>query len=227
MYDNMFIVLSSDNGGVAGMSNEPLRGAKFTNFEGGIRAVSCVSGGFLPEKVRGSTQNGLIGAQDWYATFAYLAGADHTDHRAAAANLPAVDSINVWPLLSGASEISPRSSIAIGTTVGGYSSIARRKGAPAIGGIIRRIAGTHYKILLGDAEGKIECDMQFGPRFMRDLPEGANPNDECPLVARTCGTTPENGCLFDLDSDPAEEKSLAAEEVDVYWQLACRGRGAF
>ena len=43
-----------------------------------------------------------------YGTFARLAGEDPTDHAAAAANLPAVDSIDMWPYLSGTVPSSPR-----------------------------------------------------------------------------------------------------------------------
>ena len=56
-------------------------------------------------------------------TFAYLAGADPTDHAAAAAGLPPVDSINLWPYLSGESATSHRKRIPIGSTtcVGGFT----------------------------------------------------------------------------------------------------------
>ena len=62
----------------------------------------------------------------WYnviRTFAHLAGADPTDHAAAAAGLPPVDSINLWPYLSGESATSPRKRIPIGSTtcVGGFT----------------------------------------------------------------------------------------------------------
>ena len=62
-------------------------------------------------------------AQDIYATFAHLAGADPTDHSAAAANLPPVDSVDLWPYLSGQASSSPRSIIPIGSTTcaGGFT----------------------------------------------------------------------------------------------------------
>jgi hypothetical protein len=40
--------------------------------------------------------------------FAELAGVDPTDHTAAAAGLPAVDSVSLWPYLSGRQSASPR-----------------------------------------------------------------------------------------------------------------------
>ena len=43
-----------------------------------------------------------------YATFAGLAKVDPTDVVAAASGLPPIDSLDVWPLVSGATAISPR-----------------------------------------------------------------------------------------------------------------------
>lgn len=74
---------------------------------GGIRVNAFVSGGAVPASERGTTKFGLITAWDWYATMAYLAGVDPTDHRAAAAGLPPIDSINVWPYLAGQVTIRP------------------------------------------------------------------------------------------------------------------------
>ena len=41
-----------------------------SNWEGGIRVNGFVSGGYLPEKVRGTKLDALISISDWYATFA-------------------------------------------------------------------------------------------------------------------------------------------------------------
>lgn len=46
-----------------------------------------------------------------YATFCALAGVDATDHEAAAVGLPPIDSLDMWPLLSGAVQQSPRKEI--------------------------------------------------------------------------------------------------------------------
>ena len=51
--------------------------------------------------MRGGKLSGLAAVWDAYATFAALAGADPTDHRAAAAGLPAIDSVDLWPYFSG------------------------------------------------------------------------------------------------------------------------------
>ena len=41
-------------------NNCPLRGGKYSDFEGGVRVVSFVSGGLIPEKRRGISLNGSM-----------------------------------------------------------------------------------------------------------------------------------------------------------------------
>jgi len=52
--------------------------------------------------------------QSRYATFASLAGqAWQNDAKATAANLPPVESLDMWPMISGANETSPRTELAL------------------------------------------------------------------------------------------------------------------
>jgi len=53
MYDDTLIFFSADNGGVTDGNNYPLRGEKHTNWQGGMRTASFISGGYLPESMRG------------------------------------------------------------------------------------------------------------------------------------------------------------------------------
>ncbi len=48
---------------------------------------------------------------DWYATLARIVGVDPTDHAGAAANLPPVDSLDMWDMVLGRNETSPRTEI--------------------------------------------------------------------------------------------------------------------
>lgn len=76
---------------------------------------SFLAGGFIPHKKRGTVADGLIGVEDWYGTFCYLAGIDSFDQVAAAAGLPPVDSVNQWPYLSGETNYPPRNFIILGS----------------------------------------------------------------------------------------------------------------
>ncbi|XP_065179088.1 arylsulfatase B-like [Sycon ciliatum] len=115
MWNNTLIVVSSDNGGPeyagGGANNFPLRGGKLTNWQGGIRVNAFASGGMIPVALRGQKYDGYIALADWYATFCSLAGVDKHDTRAEAAKLPAVDGLDMWPVLSGQNMTSPRTEI--------------------------------------------------------------------------------------------------------------------
>ena len=62
MWENTLFASSSDNGGPeypgGGANNFPLRGSKMTDWQGGIRVNAFVSGGYLPEKMRGQKSEG-------------------------------------------------------------------------------------------------------------------------------------------------------------------------
>ena len=74
MYENTLIVFSSDNGGVAKGNNYPLRGGRATNWEGGLRGASFVSGGIIPKSLRGYRNSINFHIVDWYGTCSFLVG---------------------------------------------------------------------------------------------------------------------------------------------------------
>ena len=51
--------------GEAGANNWPLRGGKYSNYEGGLRVNAFVSGGFVPLARRGVKLEGTIHIADW------------------------------------------------------------------------------------------------------------------------------------------------------------------
>ena len=197
LWQDTLMVLSSDNGGPAapiesGSSNWPLRGGKYSDFEGGIRVAAFASGGYLPAAARGTTTDGMIAIADWLHTFAALAGVDPTDAKAAAAGLPPIDSLNVWPLISHANATSPRTEIPVGPTV---------------------LLHTQYKLMLG---AQIEATWG-GPQYPNSSSVAA-PVDPGPTLA--CGA--KGGCLFDVIADPTEHADIAAQHPALVADMTAR-----
>eukprot|EP01006_Ploeotia_vitrea_P006676 TRINITY_DN14375_c0_g1_i1.p1 TRINITY_DN14375_c0_g1~~TRINITY_DN14375_c0_g1_i1.p1 ORF type:complete len:553 (-),score=61.32 TRINITY_DN14375_c0_g1_i1:1318-2976(-) len=211
LYDNTLIVLHSDNGGPiylagkAGANNWPLKGGKLTNWEGGIRVNAFVSGGFLPEARKGKMEEGYVTAWDWYSTFCYLAGVDPTDHAAAAAGLPPIDSLNVWKLISGQNETSPRVEIPAGWTIDPLDA----QGGTLIGALI----SGDYKIILYEQVDACWTGPQW-PNVSSHFDPDAH--------FEWCGFRPEDGCLFNIKADPNEHVNLAKKMPAKWHELYAR-----
>jgi hypothetical protein len=101
MWDNTLMLFLSDNGGPIYLSgnNYPLRGGKYSEFEGGVRVAAFASGGLLPSKVRGTRHSGIGSYADVYTTLCSLAGVDAKDDSADAAGLPPVDGMDLSEML--------------------------------------------------------------------------------------------------------------------------------
>eukprot|EP00035_Acanthoeca_spectabilis_P017658 m.371226 g.371226 ORF g.371226 m.371226 type:complete len:556 (+) comp16683_c0_seq28:2454-4121(+) len=213
LYDDMLIIFSSDNGGpLGGATNFPLKGGKFSNWEGGIRVNAFVSGGAIPQQMRGTKSTELVAGWDWYATLAGLAGVDPTDEKAARAGLPPIDSLDLWPMLSGVNKTSPRSELQIGSNLGGDEA-NRTSGPTTVGGLIH----PPWKILLGWGPGNIiDIAVWAGP----DSPNGTSV--DYTNVTEACGRTPETGCLFNVWTDPGEHNNVAAEQPEIFNSMLAR-----
>lgn len=110
LWENTLVIFTSDNGGPiyepGSANNFPLKGGKYSDWEGGVRTNAFVSGGFVPSARRGSTHSGVISIADWYGVVAELAGIDQEDKAAISANeqlaklglplLKPVDSVPQW-----------------------------------------------------------------------------------------------------------------------------------
>jgi arylsulfatase A-like enzyme len=119
LWDNTIMIFTSDNGGPtrleeSGSTNFDLRGGKYSEFEGGVRAAAFVSGGYLDPIRRGVVLEEPIHIADWYKTLTVgLAGIEESVVGDDSQNgtFPPIDSLNVWPLLVGATDHSPRMEI--------------------------------------------------------------------------------------------------------------------
>merc|ERR1712178_516809 len=90
MWDNTLIAFTTDNGGPiyepGSANNYPLKGGKYSDFEGGVRTNTWISGGFIPQESRGRIHNGIVSIADWYVIFSELAGVDPEDTESEKAN---------------------------------------------------------------------------------------------------------------------------------------------
>ncbi len=93
--DNTIVWFFSDNGGVAEIkdNNKPLRGAKLTTYEGGVRAVACVR---YPKKFAPAKMTQPTAFIDVMPTLLSLAGVTPDD-----AGCKPLDGFDLSPLLSG------------------------------------------------------------------------------------------------------------------------------
>ena len=159
------------------------------------RSQAFVSGGFLearaPQRI-GTKLEGLIALADWYSTFAFLAGVDPTDHTAAAAGLPPIDSLNLFPYLTGATTRSPRQELWADINV-------------LISGRLKLLKGS--EIAKACWHGPLYPNASvYGRPY--DSDKGAKKWDNDGNCNRT-ELCPNGGCLYDIFADESEHINLS------------------
>eukprot|EP01060_Flectonema_neradi_P024161 TRINITY_DN3276_c0_g1_i1.p1 TRINITY_DN3276_c0_g1~~TRINITY_DN3276_c0_g1_i1.p1 ORF type:complete len:548 (+),score=116.71 TRINITY_DN3276_c0_g1_i1:51-1646(+) len=175
--------------GETGASNYPLRGGKYSMWEGGIRVNAFASGGFVPQSKRGTVQQGMMHITDWYVTFCSLAGVPAVDPWAASSGLPGIDGVDVWPMLSGQNETSPRTTI-----------------------LVNKQLLVHNEWKYVPAHTTMSADARGGPAY----PNATTATDPIQAHKYIC---PDEGCLFNVVNDPYEFNNVAAQNPDIVAQM--------
>ena len=118
MWTNTVLIVHTDNGGNLGGAgnNFPLRGGKYTFWQGGTRGIGFIASPLLPDAVRGLKWNGLAHAVDMHTTIAKLGGASDA-MLAATGPLPS-DGVDLWPSII-ANTSSPREHLVLQVCSGG------------------------------------------------------------------------------------------------------------
>lgn len=203
-YDSTIFVFAADNGGFApalkgysecgaGM-NYPLRGAKYTWFEGGIRGTSFVSSPtFLSAERLNSSIVNLVSVNDWLITLVDASGIPTS----------VIDrdmDVNQWPLISGQTSAETRTQLILQAWYSQRHFV-----------VLFNFNGTLYKAIAGNPY------TSFAIADVGETPPGYYhseiyqpwelPSGEMTLrvdLGRSRRYRCSPYCLFNLDSDPQE-----------------------
>ena len=201
LWDETYMSFFGDNGGCVELSenagnNFPLRGGKYTQWDGGLRVPAFISGGYIPPSARGSVSHELVHVADHHVTICVRAGLSlaqcTSDALAEAGGLPPVDGIDFW-----------------GAVVLQDPAAARRVEVPVSEQVLVQARGASlWKLLLGQQGGA----GWTGPVFPNAT--GRNPMD----ASQDCA----GGCLFDVAADEGETTDLAAQQPELVANLTAR-----
>ena len=236
MWQDTLLLFHSDNGGPLDQANNwPLRGGKHTLWEGGTR-VRCFFGGPALARARngavGGSWNGLAHATDILPTLvaaatAAAAAAANAADGAEGAGGPAragagaggaaagIDGVSLWPAML-ANATSPRTEV-VHQIVNRWNHARCNSTAQVnCGGALR--SGRH-KLLVG-----YPGDARWQPLPASAAALGpALRGDGCNLTSgEGCPCRDTGYCLFDIASDPLEQRDLSATEPALLATMVAR-----
>jgi arylsulfatase A-like enzyme len=214
-WDNTLLWVFSDNGGMTAFDdhypasascNWPLRGGKTTLYEGGVRVLSFVYGGWqgLPAAARGSVRTELTHAVDIHPTLLHLASGARSGSRS-------FNGEDVWGTITGTAptnrtELALNVAINRDLSVGISNPFAHNARAANFTAVIM----WPWKIIVGEAY--VNPRPELNPRggwFKRD----GYTYEPAPSEPRT------GAQLFDLNADPNERHNVANEHPVVVARL--------
>ena len=244
MFENTLLAFLSDNGGPiylpAGANNYPLKGGKWSDWQGGVLANAFISGGVVPASIRGTVHAGIFSIADWYTTFAEVAGLYDNDEmkypvslddgvlvdqKAKAANdwmdanrldettnprLPPLDGVPQWAAILAGRDARDGNPIHISP-----QALVWKQDA----GLLKLVTGKQY---FGRHVGPVfpNCStLQSGQNLQGparqtvkflDIQYEPSTNQE-QIDTLTWTEDCGGGCLYDLASDPTESNDLASD----------------
>lgn len=236
MLNNSIVVFMSDNGAQSvGFfqnfgSNWPLRGLKFTLYEGGVRNTAVMWSPLLKKKHHVS--NTLFHITDWMPTLYAAAGGD-------ASVLGKVDGINHWPDLSQGVSNTKRPDVLLNIDeVEDYEAILSSDGRYKLtkGSYKDRIYDDYYgdsgrsanvppynieAILNSDVNKAIlDCDETTVPLTSHTIQQmRAEMDIKQANVEQKSINCEKNYCLFDLLEDPTETTDIATDNTEIVAKL--------
>ena len=225
LYNSTVLFFFSDNGATLGQagggSNYPLRGSKFTTFEGGVRVPAFVHSPAIEASRRGTTYDGLFHITDMLPTALEIAGARDDD--IAGHNL---DGVSQRAAVLEGSVAAPRDAVLLHADDLGYYS--EQMGLTTGAFIMREASGPGsgdenalWKIVINVTEATWcspdSDEYRYGARCW------TLPQQYAEAVYE--GTSPSyagvfnHSALYELESDPDESDDLKEIFPDKYQRL--------
>lgn len=203
MWENTLLWVTTDNGGMtqfqadfpaSASSNYPLRAGKVTLFEGGVRGVSFVTGGYLPASAAGREVHGLLQHVDITTTLVALGGG----------SLPKADGHNVWNVITEGAP-SPRTEVPVNVDPGFCN--------------INNTAGTGFSALISN-----EWKLINGTAGVYDSwwSNGKYAEEKSTDVSADVIVDGRSVWLFNLETDPTERNNVARDHPDIVAALQAR-----
>ncbi|KAI5096533.1 arylsulfatase B, partial [Silurus meridionalis] len=202
IWNNTILIFSTDNGGqtLSGGSNWPLRGRKWSLWEGGVKGVAFVTGPLV--KQPGTVNRELIHISDWLPTLVSVAGGSTNGTKP-------LDGFNMWDTIS-KGKASPRQELLhnIDPLYVDVAPYAFRRNSLRTGSV----SASHFNVSMHAAiryqnwkllTGYPGCPVWF-PRPGETV---GGVSDEVPPLKKVM--------LFDIDTDPQERNEISHQHPEI------------
>eukprot|EP00039_Didymoeca_costata_P025533 m.13731 g.13731 ORF g.13731 m.13731 type:complete len:547 (+) comp4913_c0_seq1:133-1773(+) len=222
MWENTVLFFNSDNGGDVGgqglgMNNYPLRGGKWTHWEGGTRVVSFVHSELIPQHRRGTHWSYMAHTTDLRPTWAYLAGTEVDN----SGPYP-VDGVSFWEALIGNTS-SDRNEIVHQVIHEPYNNATCT--AANVNPQTSHVTNCAAAIRIGPF--KLMLGYPGWPDKMFPLPMYLNQSVHEDPINRNNASEIQNlrchdGCLFNVEEDPSEINDIKDQFPEIVANLTAR-----